>query len=305
VLHADRFLSTPGRGVDFGATAADYARHRAGFPDPFFERLVALGIGLPGQRLVDLATGTGTLARGFARRGCRVVGVDRAPAILAEARRLARADGVAHAGTHPSARPSTHPSARPSTHAAVHAAPDGAPGAAAFVVARAEQVPLRAGCADVVTAGTSWHWFDRPAAMQEVARLLVDAGVLVIANLHWLPLPGNVPGRTEALILEHNPAWQLAGQSGAYPEWARELAAAGFRDVESSLEEVTIGYTQEAWRGRARACSGVGAMLPPEAVARFDADLARLLAERYGTSHLEVPHTLFCIIARRATAGAR
>ena len=47
--------------VDFGRTAADYARHRAGFPEELFERLVARGIGRAGQRVLDLGSGTGSL----------------------------------------------------------------------------------------------------------------------------------------------------------------------------------------------------------------------------------------------------
>ena len=61
--------------VDFGKTAQDYGRYRAGFPESFFDRLTAMGVGLPGQRLLDLGTGTGTVARGFARRGCIVTGL--------------------------------------------------------------------------------------------------------------------------------------------------------------------------------------------------------------------------------------
>src|SRR5512145_2191760 len=78
--------------VDFGRTAEDYARHRAGFPDAFFERAVRLGVGLPGQALLD--TGTGTLARGFAVRGARVVAIDPAAGLLERARDLDRAAGV-------------------------------------------------------------------------------------------------------------------------------------------------------------------------------------------------------------------
>ena len=52
--------------ADFGKTAADYGRHRAGFPDEFFERLAAMEIIRGGIRALDVGTGTGTIARGLA-----------------------------------------------------------------------------------------------------------------------------------------------------------------------------------------------------------------------------------------------
>ncbi len=44
--------------VDFGATASDYSRHRAGFPDSFFERIADYRIGSKGQALLDVGTGS-------------------------------------------------------------------------------------------------------------------------------------------------------------------------------------------------------------------------------------------------------
>lgn len=58
--------------ADFGRTARDYAAHRADFPESFYERLAALGIGKPGEHILDLATGTAVVARGMARRGAAV-----------------------------------------------------------------------------------------------------------------------------------------------------------------------------------------------------------------------------------------
>ena len=47
--------------IDFGRTAADYARHRAGFPDAFFDRLLRDEI-RPGDRVLDVGTGSGILS---------------------------------------------------------------------------------------------------------------------------------------------------------------------------------------------------------------------------------------------------
>ena len=75
-------------GTNFGAAASDYGKFRAGFPDSIFDRLAAFGIGAKPQTIVDLGTGTGTLARGFALRGCHVIGVDPDERMLSQAREL-------------------------------------------------------------------------------------------------------------------------------------------------------------------------------------------------------------------------
>src|SRR5690606_10028244 len=48
----------------------------------------------PGERILDLATGTGWTSRLVARRGADVVGVDIAADLLAAARDRARAEGL-------------------------------------------------------------------------------------------------------------------------------------------------------------------------------------------------------------------
>jgi ubiquinone/menaquinone biosynthesis C-methylase UbiE len=80
--------------IDFGRAAGDYSRHRVGFPPEFFARVAPWGAGVAGQELLDIGTGTGTLARGFALRGCRVTGLDPSSEMLAQAQESDRATGI-------------------------------------------------------------------------------------------------------------------------------------------------------------------------------------------------------------------
>lgn len=253
--------------IDFGRTSEDYARHRQGFPESFFDRVARLGVGLPGQAALDLGTGTGTLALGLARRGCAVTALDIAEPQLREAERRAREEELS----------------------------------ARFLQAPAEQTGLPDRSFDVVVAGQCWHWFDRPAAIAEVRRLLRPGGRVLIAHLDWIPLRGNLVEMMEDLVERYNPAQPRPqtrfGQGvGIYAPWVRDVQEAGFTDIETFSYDLELRYTHEAWRGRVRASQGVGASLPPEAVARFDEEHARLLAERFPEDPLAVPHRIWAVV---------
>jgi SAM-dependent methyltransferase len=249
--------------VDFGRSVADYVRHRPGFPDLFFDRARSYGVGVPGQRLVDLGTGTGTLARGFCLRGCRVVGLDASAAMLGGARVLDRKSGVA----------------------------------IPYLRAVAEATSLASGRFDAVTAGQCWHWFHRERAAAEARRLLRPGGLVVIAHMDYDPTAGELGGLTEELVLARNPGWPFAGEEGRYPQFARELAEAGFAEPEIFETDFDVSLTHEAWRGRMRACNGVFTMAAADAAA-FDAELAALLARSF-PDPVTVAHRIFAIIARR------
>lgn len=252
-----------GMQVDFGKTASDYARHRAGFPDAFFARLFGEGIAQPSARALDLGTGTGTVARGLALRGCKVTGLDPSAALLAQAAELDRAAGVQ----------------------------------VDQVQSTVEAADFASDSFDLVTAGQCWHWFDRPRAAALARRGLRPGGRLAIAHFDWLPLAGNLVEDTERLIRAHNPAWNLGGGSGLYPAWLKEVREAGFGDVRTFSFDMAVPYSHVAWRGRIRASAGVGASLAPAAVERFDAELAALLAERHSAEPMAVPHCVWVLSA--------
>ncbi|WP_266169574.1 class I SAM-dependent methyltransferase [Dyella subtropica] len=248
--------------IDFGKTAGDYAKHRVGFPEAFFQRIFADGLAQAGQPALDLGTGTGTVARGLALRGCMVTGLDPSAALLAQAAELDRAAGVQ----------------------------------VLQVQSTVEAAEFPSGSFDLITAGQCWHWFDRPRAAALALRWLRPGGRLVIAHFDWLPLAGNMVEDTERLIRAHNPAWSMSDGTGLYPAWLKDVREAGFDDLRTFSFDLGVPYTHEDWRGRIRASAGVGASLDPAAVARFDTELADVLARRH-PDPMQVPHRVWVLSA--------
>lgn len=235
--------------MDFGPSATDYARHRQGFPLSLFERVPLSG------EVLDLGAGTGTLARGYAERGARVVALDISPRMLREASDLR-----------------------------------------VRVAARAEACPFRDASFDAITAGQCWHWFDGPRVAAECRRLLRPGGTLVIAHLNYLPLPGSAAEVSEALLLERNPTWTMAGVTHMVGRWDAIIRAAGLEALSSFAYEIEVAYGQNAWVGRMRACNGV-IPLGEAAAAEYGAALAKTLRGRF-PDPLLVRHEVFALVAR-------
>jgi SAM-dependent methyltransferase len=128
------------RARSFGAVAAEYARHRPGYPAAALDWALAQ---VPGGVVLDLGAGTGKLTDALLRRpGVRVTAVDPDPAMLAQFR-------------------------------ADHPGVDAREGSA-------EQIPLAEAAVDAVVVGTAWHWFDRVRTEPEIARVLRPGGVLAV-----------------------------------------------------------------------------------------------------------------------------
>lgn len=251
--------------ADFGKTAADYARYRAGYPDWLFERLMRRGLVRPGMRALDLATGTGYLARGLAQRGLTVTGLDIAPDMMAAAKELDEAQGLA----------------------------------IDYVVGKAEETGLPDATFDLVTAATCWHWFDRAKASAEVLRLLKSGGWLLICSQDWLPLGDNLVARTEAIVQRHNPKWPFGGLDGMQRHALRDMRMAGFQSIETFSVDLDIAYSHEGWRGRMRASAPISGSLDFAGVQAFDSELAAMLARDFAQEPVQAAHCLFAVFGRK------
>jgi SAM-dependent methyltransferase len=249
---------------DFGKTVDDYRRHRPGYPEELFDRLARAGVGDTGQRVLDLGTGLGYLARGLARRGCEVVGIDPSETLVNEARAIDEAEGTR----------------------------------IDYVVGNAERTMLDERSFDVVSAGQCWHWFDAAKVIREVKRVLRPRGFLAIVHFDWIPLKGNAVLATEQLIEKYNPEWTLGGGTGVHPRFLTDVRAAAFSDVQTFSFDLPMPFTHEGWRGRVRASAGVKASLSPDMVARFDEQLRRKLEDDFADEPMSLPHCVWALTCR-------
>ena len=250
------------RTIDWGRTSQDYATWRPDYPPEFYERLAALGIGQPGQRILDLATGVGFLALNFARRGSIVTGVDISAEQIEIASQVARSNNLS----------------------------------IDFRVCPAEASGLPTASFDVLTASQCWLYFDRARMIPEVRRLLRPGGVLVLSHFCWLPRLDEIACRSEELVLQFNPDWSAANWDGVIPQ-IPAWAVGEFEKAAGFVFDTSVLFTRESWRGRIRACRGIGASLSPVEVREFDAAHAALL-EKTVPLKFSVLHRVDCFVLR-------
>ena len=131
----------------FNGRVEEYQRARPAYPDDAIRSLMGELALEPGRQVVDLGAGTGIFSRQLAERGLLVTAVEPIAAMRSE---MVGVSGLVACD------------------------------------AVAEHTGLPDGCADAVVAATAWHWFDAPAAITEVRRLLAPgAGGLGLVSNHY------------------------------------------------------------------------------------------------------------------------
>lgn len=130
----------------FATTVPLYQEFRPPYPSEFF-RSVAERLGFTHEhKLIDLGTGPGLLALGFAPYVGRIVGVDPEPAMVTAARENAARQGKRFT----------------------------------LIEGKAEALPVEIGRFDVVTIGRALHWMEREAVAALFERLVTPDGIIVV-----------------------------------------------------------------------------------------------------------------------------
>ena len=231
--------------VEDGADA--YERYLAPvFFDPWARRLLSLAGVRPGERVLDVACGTGSVARRAAERvGPRgsVTGLDLNEGMLAVARRTSTA----------------------------------APIAIEWRQGDAAELPFADGAFDLVTCQQALQFMpERRKALLEMRRVLAPGGRAALAVLRGIeesPAYGPLADSLE----RHVGAAAGATLRSIFPAWSREEVRAnvlegGFRDVHVRSEVGSIRYpSAEEFLRREAACSPLAGVIRGMPDAKRDA----------------------------------
>jgi SAM-dependent methyltransferase len=231
-----------GKEFDWGRTSCDYATYRDIYPSSFYEKLHALAIGVEGQKILDLGTGTGVLPRNMYKYGAKYVGTDISPEQINQARELSKAKGME----------------------------------IDWKECQAEEVGYGDSQFDVITAVQCWQYFNCSILIPEIMRMLKPNGHLAILYMTWLTFEDEIAKKSEELVLKYNPDWKGANNKRdefTMPDWGKgKFSVSTFH----AYDEL-IPFTREAWNGRMLACRGIGASLPDDLVKDFSIEHLKLL----------------------------
>ena len=131
-----------GKSFDWGRASSDYAKYRDIYPEEFYNKLAGLSLGIKGQKVLDLGTGTGVLPRNMYKYGAEWTGADISENQVAYARKLSKEAGMD----------------------------------IEYIVSPAEDINYPANSFDVITACQCFMYFDKGIILPKIHYMLKPGG---------------------------------------------------------------------------------------------------------------------------------
>ena len=253
--------------------APGYAAEVAPMFSRFAEDALQLARLVKGERVLDVATGPGTLLLAAARSGARVSAIDFSPQMIAELRARALREGIAELDAQ---------------------------------VADAAALPFADDTFDAVFSMFALNLVaDRAAAFREIRRVMRPSGRAVVGTPTSM---AGLPAFAEVLEIVESAIPEL-GFDGRFPlaeldDLRREMSAAGFVEVDVLRVTRSFGYSSLAaiWSTATRAMAPIVVAreaMGEERWCRVSEEILRRLAQRFGTGPHAIEFTVNLARARK------
>ena len=156
----------------------------------------------------------------------------------------------------------------------------------------AEELPVEDATFDAVVVSSAWHWFEQPAATDEMARVLRDDGSLFVL---WNGFSRDVAWLAPLIALRERPE-----DDGKRPRrWAADVGVESAFDVESQVE-VDWTWTRSVDELVALFATYSGAIIRTDEQRReMETELRARFDEIAVDGVLEMPMTVRGTVARR------
>ena len=233
-----------GKSFDWGNTSKDYAKYRDIYPEEFYKCILDLGLCKDGQKVLDIGTGTGVLPRNMYKYGANWIGTDISENQIEQAKKLASENGMD----------------------------------IEFYACPAEEVDYPDNTFDVITICHCIWYLNAEVISGKYAKMLKPDGKILILYMGWLPYEDPIAGKSEEIILKHNPNWTSYGDT-VHPVFVPDGLLSNFDIIKRDEFRINVPFTREGWHGRMRACRGVGAAMNEAQLAAWDEDHKKMLTD--------------------------
>ncbi len=259
------------RGGPFQSAVAFYDRYRLFYPRRLLDRVVALAGLVPGDSVLDLGTGTGMLAIGFAGAGMAVTALDPEPLMLDAAAERAAAAGVR------------------------------------VDFRRGGSCDLKIGMGPfrLVTMGRSFHWMDCAATLAMLDGIVAPGGGVAlfhdahppVAENGWFKILCSIQDKYGRKLASAER--RAAEKGGGHRRYEPFLFASAFSQLDGLSVTIRQALTAEDIVGRALSTSLTSPKRLGEAKEAFVSDLTQALRELSPDGTFTEVAELVALLARR------